>query len=85
MAVARLAAYQLLRVDNLVAGVVARRRVRRRTGCHAPSSVGDGEAESTEQVLVTAAVLEDIPAGWDARRVHRVRADDTGSMSVVLP
>ncbi|CPA97642.1 recombination protein F [Mycobacterium tuberculosis] len=43
-------------------------------------------AESAEQVLVTAAVLEDIPAGWDARRVHiDVRADDTGSMSVVLP
>ena len=27
-------------------------------------------AESAEQVLVTAAVPEDIPAGWDARRMH---------------
>lgn len=39
-------------------------------------------AESAEQVLVTAAVLEDIPAGWDARQVYvDVRDSDTGRVS----
>jgi DNA replication and repair protein RecF len=43
-------------------------------------------AESAEQVLVTAAVLEDIPAGWDARRVHiELQDDDTGRVSVMQP
>ncbi len=41
-------------------------------------------AESAERVLVTAAVARGYSAGRDAGRVHRVRADDTGSMSVVL-
>jgi DNA replication and repair protein RecF len=41
-------------------------------------------AESAEQVLVTAAVLEDIPAGWDARRVTiDLRDEDSGRVSVV--
>ena len=41
-------------------------------------------AESAEQVLVTAAVPEDIPAGWDARRVTiDLRDDDSGRVSVV--
>ncbi|KAF3418358.1 dna replication and repair protein recF [Mycobacterium tuberculosis variant bovis] len=80
----RLAAYQLLRVDGgepvlLLDDVFAELDVMRRRALATA-------AESAEQVLVTAAVLEDIPAGWDARRVHiDVRADDTGSMSVVLP
>lgn len=85
MAVAlRLAAYQLLRVDGgepvlLLDDVFAELDVMRRRALATA-------AESAEQVLVTAAVLEDIPAGWDAGRVHiDVRADDTGSMSVVLP
>ncbi len=60
-----------------------RRRVRR-TGCHAPSSVGDGEASPPDRVLVTAAVLE-IPASWGRQAgAHRCAChDDTGSMSVV--
>lgn len=80
----RLAAYQLLRVDGgepvlLLDDVFAELDVMRRRALATA-------AESAEQVLVTAAVLEDIPAGWNARRVHiDVRADDTGSMSVVLP
>jgi DNA replication and repair protein RecF len=41
-------------------------------------------AESAEQVLVTAAVLEDIPSGWDARRVHiDLQDDDSGRVSVM--
>ncbi|MEQ6323977.1 DNA replication/repair protein RecF [Mycobacterium canetti] len=80
----RLAAYELLRVDGgepvlLLDDVFAELDVMRRRALATA-------AESAEQVLVTAAVLEDIPPGWDARRVHiDVRADDTGSMSVVLP
>jgi DNA replication and repair protein RecF len=41
-------------------------------------------AESAEQVLVTAAVLEDIPADWDAKRVYiDLRDDDSGRISAV--
>jgi DNA replication and repair protein RecF len=41
-------------------------------------------AESAEQVLVTAAVLEDIPVDWDANLVHiDLRDDDSGRVSVV--
>lgn len=41
-------------------------------------------AGSAEQVLVTAAVGEDIPADWDARRVEiRMIEDDGGRVSVV--
>jgi DNA replication and repair protein RecF len=41
-------------------------------------------AESAEQVLVTAAVLEDIPEGWDAKRVTiDLRDEDSGRVSGV--
>jgi DNA replication and repair protein RecF len=41
-------------------------------------------AEAAEQVLVTAAVLEDVPAGLDAKRVHiDLRDDDSGRISEV--
>jgi DNA replication and repair protein RecF len=43
-------------------------------------------AESAEQVLVTAAVLEDIPADWDARLVRIDLQDgDSGRVSAVQP
>lgn len=43
-------------------------------------------AESAEQVLVTTAVLEDVPAGWDATRVTiDLRDDESGRVSVVQP
>ena len=41
-------------------------------------------AASAEQVLVTAAVHEDIPADWDVKRVEIVmRDDDAGRISEV--
>src|SRR5262249_48096145 len=73
----RLAAYELLRSDGsepvlLLDDVFAELDTARRV---ALASV----AESAEQVLVTAAVLEDIPAGWDARRVTiDLREGDAG-------
>lgn len=78
----RLAAYELLRADGsepvlLLDDVFAELDAARR---RALASV----AEAAEQVLVTAAVLEDIPAEWDARRVHiDLRDDDGGRVSVV--
>ncbi|ORW89148.1 DNA replication/repair protein RecF [Mycobacterium sp. IEC1808] len=78
----RLAAYELLRADGgepvlLLDDVFAELDATRR---RALATV----AESAEQVLVTAAVLEDIPADWDARRVHiDLRDDDTGRVSAV--
>jgi DNA replication and repair protein RecF len=78
----RLAAYELLRADGgepvlLLDDVFAELDTARR---RALASV----AESAEQVLVTAAVLEDVPDGWDARRVHiDLRDDDSGRVSVV--
>ena len=78
----RLAAYELLRADGgepvlLLDDVFAELDARRR---RALASV----AEVAEQVLVTAAVIEDIPAGWDARRVHiDLRDEDAGRVSVV--
>ena len=80
----RLAAYELLRADGsepvlLLDDVFAELDVARRRALAAV-------AESAEQVLVTAAVLEDIPAGWDARRVTiDLRDDDSGRVSVVQP
>jgi DNA replication and repair protein RecF len=78
----RLAAYELLRaegsdpvllLDDVFAELDAARRLALAT-----------VAESAEQVLVTAAVLEDIPAGWDARRVHiELRDSETGRVSAV--
>jgi DNA replication and repair protein RecF len=78
----RLAAYELLRADGgepvlLLDDVFAELDVARR---RALATV----AESAEQVLVTAAVLEDIPAGWDARRVNiDLRESESGRVSVV--
>lgn len=44
-----------------------------------------GVAAGAEQVLVTAAVAEDIPADWDATRIAiTLRDDDTGRASAVL-
>jgi len=78
----RLAAYELLRADGsepvlLLDDVFAELDANRR---RALASV----AESAEQVLVTAAVPEDIPADWDARRVHiDLRDSDSGRVSAV--
>ncbi|OBF92996.1 DNA replication/repair protein RecF [Mycobacterium sp. 852002-51163_SCH5372311] len=78
----RLAAYELLRTDGgdpvlLLDDVFAELDTARRRALGAV-------AESAEQVLVTAAVLEDLPTGWDARRVAiEMRDDDSGRMSVV--
>ncbi|WAC91659.1 DNA replication/repair protein RecF [Mycobacterium sp. Aquia_213] len=80
----RLAAYELLRADGsepvlLLDDVFAELDAARRRALAAV-------AESAEQVLITAAVLEDIPAGWDARRVHiDLQDDDTGRVSVMQP
>ena len=80
----RLAAYELLRADGsepvlLLDDVFAELDTARRRALAAV-------AESAEQVLVTAAVLEDIPAGWDARWVTiDLRDDDSGRVSVVQP
>ena len=78
----RLAAYELLRADGsepvlLLDDVFAELdAVRRR----ALATV----AESAEQVLVTAAVADDIPAGWAGRQVQiDLREDDGGRVSVV--
>lgn len=80
----RLAAYELLRAEGsdpvlLLDDVFAELDTARRLALAAV-------AESAEQVLVTAAVLEDIPAGWDARRVHiDLRDGETGRVSAVQP
>lgn len=83
MAVAlRLAAYELLRADGsepvlLLDDVFAELDTKRRRALAAV-------AESAEQVLVTAAVVEDIPEGWDARRVHvELRDGESGRVSEV--
>jgi DNA replication and repair protein RecF len=78
----RLAAYELLRTDGgepvlLLDDVFAELDTARRRALGAV-------AESGEQVLVTAAVLEDLPPGWDARQVAiEMRDDDSGRVSVV--
>ena len=78
----RLAAYELLRADGgepvlLLDDVFAELDTARRRALAAV-------AESAEQVLVTAAVLEDIPVDWDATRVHiDLRDGDSGRISVV--
>ncbi len=80
----RLAAYELLRADGgdpvlLLDDVFAELDNARR---QALANV----AESAEQVLVTAAVAEDIPSDWDARRIEiSMRDDDTGRISMVEP
>jgi DNA replication and repair protein RecF len=78
----RLAACELLRADGgepvlLLDDVFAELDGARRRALAAV-------AESAEQVLVTAAVPEDIPTDWDARRVHiELRDDDSGRVSAV--
>jgi DNA replication and repair protein RecF len=78
----RLAAYELLRADGsdpvlLLDDVFAELDNARR---QALANV----ATSAEQVLVTAAVNEDIPPDWDARRIEiTMRDDDSGRISEV--
>jgi DNA replication and repair protein RecF len=78
----RLAAYELLRADGsepvlLLDDVFAELDAARR---RALASV----AEAAEQVLITAAVIEDVPSGWDARRVYiDLRDEDSGRVSAV--
>ncbi|ABK67353.1 DNA replication/repair protein RecF [Mycobacterium avium] len=80
----RLAAYELLRADEsdpvlLLDDVFAELDAARRRALAAV-------AESAEQVLVTAAVLEDIPAGWQARRLFvELRDTDAGRVSELRP
>jgi DNA replication and repair protein RecF len=79
----RLAAYELLRgegsepiliLDDVFAELDTSRR----------SALAD-VAAGAEQVLVTAAVGEDIPAGWDATRIGvTLRDDETGRASAVV-
>lgn len=80
----RLASYELLRGEGtdpvlLLDDVFAELDVQRRQALAAVAS-------SAEQVLVTAAVAEDIPVGWDAERVTiDLGDDDIGRISVVAP
>lgn len=80
----RLASYELLRFDGsdpvlLLDDVFAELDTSRR---QALANV----AMSAEQVLVTAAVPDDLPGDWDARRIEVVmRDDDSGKISEVLP
>jgi DNA replication and repair protein RecF len=72
----RLAAYELLRAEGgdpvlLLDDVFAELDTARR---RALAEV----AASAEQVLVTAAVNEDIPADWDARRIEITMCDEDG-------
>ena len=80
----RLAAYELLRTEGtdpvlLLDDVFAELDTARRRALA-------GVAASAEQVLVTAAVGEDVPSDWDVRRV-RIDLEDTegGRISVVRP
>lgn len=79
----RLGAYQLLRAEGpdpvlLLDDVFAELDTARRQALAAV-------AESAEQVLVTAAVPDDIPADWDARRIEIVMRDgDDGRVSEVV-
>jgi DNA replication and repair protein RecF len=78
----RLAAYELLRADGtdpvlLLDDVFAELDIARRRALAAL-------AGSAEQVLVTAAVDEDVPADWDARRVSiSLREEDQGRISEI--
>ncbi|OBF98221.1 DNA replication/repair protein RecF [Mycobacterium sp. 852002-51152_SCH6134967] len=80
----RLAAYELLRAEGsdpvlLLDDVFAELDKARRQALAAV-------AASAEQVLVTAAVSEDVPADWDARRIGvTMRDEDSGRISVVEP
>jgi DNA replication and repair protein RecF len=78
----RLAAYELLRAEGgdpvlLLDDVFAELDAARREALAAA-------AASAEQVLVTAAVLDDIPRDWDAKRVTIALQDgDSGPVSAV--
>lgn len=78
----RLAAYELLRADGgepvlLLDDVFAELDESRREALAAA-------AASAEQVLVTAAVLDDVPRDWDAKRVNIALHDgDNGPVSAV--
>jgi DNA replication and repair protein RecF len=78
----RLAAYELLRAEGgdpvlLLDDVFAELDSARRRALA-------GVAGSAEQVLVTAAVGDDIPADWDVRRIEiTMRDDDDGRVSMV--
>jgi DNA replication and repair protein RecF len=78
----RLGAYELLRTDGsdpvlLLDDVFAELDTARR---QALANV----AASAEQVLVTAAVNEDVPVDWDARRIEiTMHEEDTGRISEV--
>ncbi len=78
----RLAAYELLRADGgdpvlLLDDVFAELDAARREALAAA-------AASAEQVLVTAAVLDDVPRDWDAKRVTIALHDgDSGPASAV--
>ncbi len=79
----RLAAYELLRTEGsepvlILDDVFAELDSARRQALA-------GVAASAEQVLVTAAVGEDIPADWDATRIGiTMRDDDSGRRSEVM-
>ncbi|MGE0214875.1 DNA replication/repair protein RecF [Mycolicibacterium sp.] len=78
----RLAAYELLRAEGgdpvlLLDDVFAELDSARREALA-------GVAASAEQVLVTAAVHDDIPQDWDARRIEITMSDsDSGRISVL--
>lgn len=80
----RLASYELLRAEGsepvlILDDVFAELDNARRQALA-------GVAADAEQVLVTAAVGEDIPADWDATRIGiTLRDDDSGRMSEVTP
>jgi DNA replication and repair protein RecF len=80
----RLAAYELLRNEGgepvlILDDVFAELDNSRRRALAAAVA-------GAEQVLVTAAVAEDIPADWDATRIGiTLRDDDNGRASAVLP
>lgn len=79
----RLASYELLRAEGsepvlILDDVFAELDNSRRRALA-------GVAAGAEQVLVTAAVAEDIPADWDATRIGiNLRDDDAGQASVVV-
>ena len=80
----RLASYELLRAEGsepvlLLDDVFAELDTARRRALA-------GVAATAEQVLVTAAVGEDIPPDWDARRIGiTLQDDESGRISVVNP
>ena len=80
----RLASYELLRAEGsdpvlLLDDVFAELDTARRRALA-------GVAASAEQVLVTAAVEEDVPADWDVQQIRiELKESDSGRISVVKP